>query len=212
MWAHDPLTRPNAERASDRLQEILGRLGGRHHEKGTRQDDKLSLTDIVRKCPSPDHAEGSDHPELPTSSAPSPRPSTHWPSRPNPDNFDRHTGSPPSNSGRSTPSGPRCFEGSLSPGRLSEFEQEPYIVRGVGYPGAANAMYLSSPPIKTSDLHCELDNLSYAGWMTIATTPDRPGMTIIHSQVVERLGVKHATAPGQSLDFFTPRCTPSIVL
>ena len=168
MWAHDPLTRPNAERASDRLQEILGRLGGWHHEKGTRQGDQLSLTDIVRKCPSSDHAEGSNHPALPTFSAPSPLPSTHWPSRPNPGNFDPHTGSPPSNSGRSTPSGPRCFEGSLSPGRVSEFKQDPYIVRGVGSPGAANAMCMSSAPIKNSDLHCEMDNL---WWTTIATTP-----------------------------------------
>ena len=32
-------------------------------------------------------------------------------------------------------------------------------------------MYLSSAPIKTSDLHREMDNLPCAWWTTIATTP-----------------------------------------
>ena len=45
MWAHDPLYAPECRAASDRLQETLGRVGSRRHEKGTRQGDKLSRAD-----------------------------------------------------------------------------------------------------------------------------------------------------------------------
>ena len=141
-----------------------------HREKGTRRGDKLSLTDIVRKRSPCDHAEGSDRPAPPALSAPSPQPSTHWPFRPNPHNFDRQTGYTPSNSNRSTPSGSRCSEDSLPPSRVSEFKEDPYAVRRVGSPGTANAMYLSAL-VGTGDLHYEMDNLLSAGWTTITTTP-----------------------------------------
>ena len=79
-------------------------------------------------------------------------------------------GSPPSTLGGSTPSGPHFSKMPLARQAIGIRAGTVHSPRG-GSPGAANVIYFSPPPIKTSDLHWEMDNLSYAGWTTIATTP-----------------------------------------
>ena len=121
-----------------------------------RQDEKLSLTEIVWNRSPPGDSEGSDHSAHPAFSAPGIQPSTPYTFRPRSPTFDQRASFTPPISNRSAPSDGLYSSG----GSSSEFWDEIYAVDGRGYSsGTSNVPYPA--PMNTNGLPRATDERSF---------------------------------------------------